>query len=220
MSPVNDIQRIKLEVTVGSQAVTGLLESRKDETPLVNVVLHPHPLYGGNMDNSVVKELVHLFHTLDEATFRFNFRGADFRGDFTGIKGAVEDFSSAIKKIESIDSYQLRGILGYSFGGSVALLAGGLFKPDFVVALSPSMRLIRDFSDWDSILQNISCPILLVHGNRDSTVPVTSSQYIARVTREELTSTVILENEDHFYSNSLSHTCEIIKDLVTSLNPE
>ena len=44
-------------------------------------VCHPHPLYGGDMDNPVVVRLAEVGHDLGLATVRFNFRGV---GDSTG----------------------------------------------------------------------------------------------------------------------------------------
>ena len=43
---------------------------------LAAVVLHPHPLYGGDMDNHVVTSLVGGLNALGATTLRFNFRGA------------------------------------------------------------------------------------------------------------------------------------------------
>src|SRR5258708_28232134 len=46
-----------------------------DSPRAVAVIAHPHPLFGGTMDNKVITTLARAFVESGAATFRFNFRG-------------------------------------------------------------------------------------------------------------------------------------------------
>jgi alpha/beta superfamily hydrolase len=85
-------------------------------------ICHPHPLYGGDMDNPVVIRLAEVFGELGLATIRFNFRGV---GESTGAHGAgvdeQHDVEAARDRIASLVGAGLPVLLaGYSFGAAVA----------------------------------------------------------------------------------------------------
>lgn len=95
------------------------------------VICHPHPLYGGDLDNPVVVRAAAVAFDLGLATLRFNFRGV---GRSTGVHGGGEaehgDVRAAVDHLETL----LPGgvpllLVGYSFGATVAARAattGGL----------------------------------------------------------------------------------------------
>src|SRR5438445_2602075 len=65
---------------------------------LCAVVLHPHPLYGGDMDNHVVTALCAALNALGATTLRFNFRGAGAsEGRHDNGRGEVEDAVEAVR---------------------------------------------------------------------------------------------------------------------------
>ena len=49
--------------------------SSKSEDAPVAIILHPHPQYGGTMNNKVVYNLHYCFFNLGFTCLRFNFRG-------------------------------------------------------------------------------------------------------------------------------------------------
>ena len=57
----------------------GRLEARYHHEPdpqsPTALILHPHPQFGGTMNNPLVYDLFHMFHGLGCTTVRFNFRG-------------------------------------------------------------------------------------------------------------------------------------------------
>ena len=60
--------------------------------PLHAVVCHPHPLFGGTMDNKVVTTLARALHEVGIATVRFNFRGVGASaGTFDDGRGETAD---------------------------------------------------------------------------------------------------------------------------------
>ena len=48
--------------------------SEQKGAPVV-LILHPHPLYGGTMNNKIVYRLYHIFAQNGFSVLRFNFRG-------------------------------------------------------------------------------------------------------------------------------------------------
>ena len=55
------------------------------------VICHPHPLYGGDMDNPVVVRVQEVCAELGLATLRFNFRGVGGSGGAHGGGVAEQD---------------------------------------------------------------------------------------------------------------------------------
>src|SRR5262249_32731716 len=86
------------------------------------VICHPHPLYGGDMDNPVVVRFAEVCRELGLATLRFNFRGV---GASTGAYGhgrdERHDLAAAVAHLASLlGPGAPLGLAGYSFGATVA----------------------------------------------------------------------------------------------------
>src|SRR5437867_9908494 len=86
------------------------------------VVCHPHPLYGGDMDNPVVIRVAEVAESLGIATLRFNFRGVGAStGQHGGGEAEVEDIKAARAAMaERLPAGSAIGLAGYSFGAAVA----------------------------------------------------------------------------------------------------
>src|SRR5713226_70919 len=105
-----------------------VLEARL--APLANpkggfVVCHPHPLYGGDMDNPVVLRAAEVTQAAGYATLRFNFRGA---GASEGVhdkgRGEQDDVKAAMAALASrLPAGSPVGVIGYSFGAWTAARA-------------------------------------------------------------------------------------------------
>jgi len=91
------------------------------------VLCHPHPLYGGDMNNNVVVAVSRVLSEGGIVAFRFNFRGVGLsEGGFDDGKGEQDDLRAAIAALAErpeVDPQRL-GIMGYSFGGMIALYVG------------------------------------------------------------------------------------------------
>ncbi len=61
------------------------------------LVLHPHPQFGGTMNNPLVYDLFHMFHGLGCTTVRFNFRGVGrSQGTFDSGAGELSDAAAVL----------------------------------------------------------------------------------------------------------------------------
>src|SRR5256885_54563 len=107
------------------------------------VIAHPHPLFGGTMDNKVVTTLVRAFSESGAAVFRFNFRGVGAsEGTHDEGRGETDDMVRVIEHARS----QLGGLplqlAGFSFGGAVAVRASGRVDFSQLVLVAPGFRRI------------------------------------------------------------------------------
>ncbi len=86
------------------------------------LITHPHPLYGGDMDNAVVCVLADVYAQEGWSTLRFNFRGTGCsQGQFEDGLGEQQDVDSAITFLKT-EGFNYIDLIGYSFGAWV--LAG------------------------------------------------------------------------------------------------
>jgi len=162
------------------------------------VVTHPHPLYGGNMDNPVVVETARAFVRKGFTTLRFNFRGT---GGSTGMYDNGQGEQSDV--IAALDFLRERGgrnlcLAGYSFGSRInaSVVARGVDISDHIM-ISPPVAFMS-FDDIDTL------PLtgLIVTGKNDDIAPpklIQTHIYRWRIAPHF----EILSKCDHFYSGCL-----------------
>jgi alpha/beta superfamily hydrolase len=89
------------------------------------VVCHPHPLYGGTLNNKVVHRVASTLHALGAAVLRFNFRGVGRSSGSYG--GGVDEEDDARAALDFLDQ-RAPGVplwmAGFSFGARVGLTVG------------------------------------------------------------------------------------------------
>lgn len=133
------------------------------------VICHPHPLFGGNMDNNVVIAVSFALVEQGFATIRFNFRGVG-NSDGEHTKGELEHQEvlgafDLMKAWPNVDGGKL-GLVGYSFGTSVILGSSAVQKKAKSIALvSPNIRAISD-----TPLKKSKTPTMIITGSRDKLV--------------------------------------------------
>lgn len=133
------------------------------------VICHPHPLFGGNMDNNVVIALSFSLVEQGFATIRFNFRGVgNSDGEHTKGEKEHEEVLGAFELLKawpSVDGRKL-GLVGYSFGTSVILGSASVQKKAKSIALvSPNIRALTD-----TPLKKSKTPSFIITGSRDKLV--------------------------------------------------
>ncbi|MHA1902454.1 MAG: alpha/beta hydrolase [Candidatus Thorarchaeota archaeon] len=169
------------------------------------------------MNNNVVTFIDSVLAELGCATFRFDFRGSQrTHTEYTGVDGAVYDAIAALEAFRNSHNAPHMGIIGYSFGGSVALITAALEKADFVVTLSASASLVREGKHGFAILENVKCPALMFHGNSDMVVPVRDLRDLALSASTDV-ECVVIENEGHFYSRFFDQVGARLMEFVQSL---
>jgi alpha/beta superfamily hydrolase len=161
------------------------------------VLCHPHPLYGGDMDNPVIIRAAEVAQSLGVSTLRFNFRGV---GRSTGVHdeggGEQDDCSAALASLRSrLAPTSPLGLLGYSFGARIAAQVGeGRADLDGLALVAPPLAMYS----FDGL--PAGRPLLLVAGSRDPYCPV---QELAKLAERVGTEPRIIEDADHFFFGKL-----------------
>ena len=187
--------------------------------PLANpkggfVVCHPHPLYGGDMDNPVVIRAAEVAQAAGYATLRFNFRGA---GASEGVhdkgRGEQEDVRAAMAALAThLPAGSRVGVMGYSFGAAMAARATRPSVPEAPLGLIAPPLGMYDFD----FLQTSPGRLLLVAGTADSYCPVEALHRLATITSTEER---IVEGADHFFFGKLYPLGEAIRAWLAGAPP-
>src|SRR6185312_5511935 len=107
------------------------------------VVCHPHPLYGGTLDNKVVYTLARAFVELGVPSIRFNFRGVGgSAGGYDEGRGETADALAVIAYGRDRWPGAALWLAGFSFGGVIALRAAAPSKPQRLVAVAPGVTRV------------------------------------------------------------------------------
>ena len=194
-----------------------LSHSETDVKPGV-VLLHPHPLYGGDKDNHVVTTIERVFLEAEFTTLRFDFRGATTSPQgYSGVSGAVTDALNAIEFLISHTGINEVGIVGYSFGASTALRLALLKPPPFLVSLSASRDLVSEDGFDIKQLVKIECPVMMYHGKSDQMIPFDDLIVLAEEIRLDPINIVLLDGEGHFYQRALPEVVTSIREFIRGL---
>lgn len=171
----------RLEFPCGDLSLEGVLHLPAS-TPAPGVaVCHPHPQYGGDMDNSVVLAACEALVSRGVAALRFNFRGVgDSGGVFDQGKGEQDDVRAALAHLASLAEADKGrpGLVGYSFGAMVAAeVASGDLKA--LALISPPVGVGDLHVAW-------GCPALILGGDSDQLAPVDRLKLLAEAPGVEL----------------------------------
>jgi len=173
------------------------LEGRLEEAagPRAALIAHPHPLYGGDMDNPVVVALARAFREAGYSVLRFNFRGVGrSEGAHGGGGPERDDLAAAREWLRGRGAVEILGA-GYSFGAWV--LAGAPEGFSGLLLVSPPVALL-DFG--------APAPLpalrLVVTGERDPIAPARRIEPLRRIWNPEAALEVI-PGTDHFYTGAL-----------------
>jgi uncharacterized protein len=169
------------------------------------IIAHPHPLFGGTMDNKVVQTLARACVQCGWAAVRFNFRGVGgSAGAYAEGVGEVDDMLAVVEQAAPAGDLVLAG---FSFGSAVAskvydrvrsqrnvrkLVLVGTAASRFTVATI-------DPAEHDKVL--------VVHGEHDDTVPLAAVMDWARPMNLPVT---VVPAGGHFFHGQLP----LLKNLV------
>ena len=163
------------------------------------VVCHPHPLYGGDMENPVVIRASEVAQEAGLATLRFNFRGVGGSGgQHDGGKGERDDVQAALDVLAArVPAGTPRGLAGYSFGAWVAARLAAEGSPLAGLCLiAPPLGMFEIPLAATSHLDT-----LVVAGTRDGYCPLDA---LTRLTAgQAAVETAIIDGADHFFFGKL-----------------
>jgi len=154
----------------------GLIEVLLDKTPHTHkgfaFIAHPHPLFGGTMENKVVQTLARAFVQSGWGAVRFNFRGV---GQSDGVHdngvGEVEDM---LRLIEQLSPEGPIAIAGFSFGAFVASQVHKHLESTERIQRTVLVGVATSRFDVANIATHLHINTLVIHGEEDDTVPLSS----------------------------------------------
>ena len=174
------------------------------------VITHPHPLYGGNMDNAVVLSIADAFYDAGFSTLRFNFRGTgNSSGMFDDGAGEQDDVRAALAYLTEHHIPDLY-LAGYSFGSWVNahVVSSGITIQDHVMVSPPAA-----FISFDSV-DTLNDTGLVITGQDDDIAP--ADQIHLLLDRLGISpSMIVLDSCDHFYTSSLKRLRKALDSYLT-----
>ena len=187
----------------GEHRIEGLLEKGALDKGVV--ITHPHPLYGGDMYNTVVEAIVGTYRGKGFSTLRFNFRGVGkSQGQFEDGMGEQKDVVAARSYLKEM-GFKRIDLAGYSFGAWINAIVG---CPDSsgqdMVMVSPPVAFV-DFSP----VTVLPCLKLVVTGSRDDIAPADRIKEMLPKWNTEARFKRI-DGADHFYGGNLDQLESIL----------
>ena len=174
----------------------------------VALVAHPHPLYGGTMDNKVAVTLARTFVSLGYAAARFNFRGvgASSGAHDEGL-GETDDMLIMFEHMQQKFPGLPIALSGFSFGTFVQ----ARLQQRLAAEGRPAERLVlvgTAAGKWP--VPDVPADTILIHGEVDDTITLTQ---VLDWARPQDIPVIVIPGADHFFHRKLGH----IKNLVIQL---
>jgi alpha/beta superfamily hydrolase len=195
--------------------IEGKYTQSSDKRAPVVLVLHPHPLYGGTMNNKVVYSMYRTFADNGLTVLRINFRGVGkSQGKFDGGIGELTDAATALDWLQTQNPMsQSFWIAGFSFGAWISMQLI-MRRPEIqnFIAVSPPV----DKYDF-SFLSPCPIPGLIVQGDMDSVVPESSVIELVEKLSKQKHSKVqykTIYGGDHFFRSKLDELERAIGEYV------
>ena len=193
----------------GKLKIEGLLNHLQGDHGVV--VSHPHPLYGGDMQNNVVGVVVNAYFEKGYSTLRFNFRGVGAsEGTHDHGVGEQDDVRAAIEFLSNLGIKHV-DLAGYSFGAWVnAMGLTNYVQVDQVIMVSPPVG----FLDFETLKSNEKIK-LVVLGSRDD---IAQAELVKKAMPQwnPEASLKIIEGADHFYISKTGELKAIIGEFLNN----
>jgi alpha/beta superfamily hydrolase len=164
------------------------------------LVCHPHPQFGGTLDNKVVQTLARAFLELGWASVRFNFRGVgSSEGAWDEGRGEIDDALAVLRA--SRERVEFAGlplaVAGFSFGGYIAAAVAGRLpetdKPSRLVLIAPSTEKQQ--------VPEVPADTIVIHGESDDVVALVATLDWAR---PQALPVIVFPGVGHFFHGQLA----------------
>ena len=195
-------QSFTIEGAVGIiECALDLPDPSQFSVPLgIGLIGHPHPLFGGTMDNKVVQTLARAFLAIGYLAVRMNFRGV---GASAGVhddgNGETDDMALVHAHLQRQHAGLPVALAGFSFGTFVqAKLQQRLLQLN-----NPAERLVLvgcAAGKWP--MPPVPADTILIHGELDDTIPLSAVMDWARP--QDLP-VIVIPGADHFFHRRLPH---------------
>ncbi len=188
--------------------------NKKSQAPMA-LVLHPHPQFGGTMNNSVTLALAQTFIDRGFSVLRFNFRGVGrSQGAFDAGIGELSDAASALDWLQAQNNDAREcWIAGYSFGAWIAMQVL-MRRPEIAgfISVAPPANMY-DFTFL------APCPSsgLILNGSADQVAPPADVQKLVdrlKAQKGIVIDHTTIEGANHFFGDHLGDVMKISGDYL------
>lgn len=189
----------------------GAIEARRDAPAAgtasrgVAVIAHPHPLFGGTLDNKVVQTLARAYVQCGWSAVRFNFRGV---GGSAGVhdegRAELQDLLAVVRQVAPEGPIALAG---FSFGAFVTSHALAALWGEREVASAVLVGTAASRFTVAPVPAPAHLRTLVVHGEQDDTVPLAS---VLDWARPQILPVTVIPGGGHFFHGQL----HLLKELV------
>jgi alpha/beta superfamily hydrolase len=202
-------QTERLTLTGGAGAIEALRDApglEAGRSPRgVAIIAHPHPLFGGTMDNKVVQTLARAFVQCGYTAVRFNFRGVGASaGTHDAGRGEFEDMLAVVRQVAPEGPIALAG---FSFGAFVTSHALATLWGEGRVDKVALIGTAASRFEVVPVPAEAHGRTLVVHGEADDTVPLASVMDWAR---PQILPVTVVPGGGHFFHGQLP----LLKSLV------
>ena len=191
----------------------GAIEALRDAPQLVEgqspkgvaVIAHPHPLFGGTMDNKVVQTLARAFVQCGYTVVRFNFRGVGASaGEYDAGKAELQDLLAVVQQVAPEGPIALAG---FSFGAFVTSHALAQLWGTGRVQKAVLVGTAASRFDVAPVPAEAHEQTLVIHGEADDTVELSAVMDWAR---PQILPVTVIPQVGHFFHGQLP----LLKSLV------
>ena len=197
-------QKTQLTLTGAVGQIEALLEEGQVDGPCsgqgyVAVICHPHPLYGGTMDNKVVSTLTRVYRELGITSLRFNFRGVGAsEGEHDAARGEVDDLCLVSEWLLAQYPESQLLLAGFSFGSAIVAAASERTPVAQMVLVAPP---VERYSYAPHGV--FTCPVSVVCGGKDETVAEAGVRALLGSLKEPV-ELIFMSEACHFYHGQLN----------------
>ena len=164
----------------------------------IALIAHPHPLFGGTLDNKVVQTLARAFVELGYGAWRPNFRGVGAsEGRHDEGRGEVDDLAAVLAHLKA----EKPVLAGFSFGAAMQAKLATKVVPARMVLIGLAV------SKWE--VPAVPAETILIHGEKDDTVPLAA--VLAWALPQDL-AVVVVPGADHFFNHRLNVLRAIVRN--------
>jgi alpha/beta superfamily hydrolase len=195
--------------------IEGRFQPSKEKNGPIAIILHPHPQFGGTMNNAITYQLFYMFAKRGFAVLRFNFRGVGrSQGEFDHGEGELSDAASALDWVQTIHpDARACWVAGFSFGSWIGMQLL-MRRPEIegFISIAPQANLY-DFSFL------APCPSsgLIVHGDQDKVAPPKDVQTLVDKLKTQKGIVVeqqIMPGANHFFEGQVEPLIDICGNYV------
>jgi alpha/beta superfamily hydrolase len=201
-------QTQRFSITGGAGSIECALDLPEAAPRGLALVAHPHPLYGGTMDNKVAQTLARAFVAIGYATVRMNFRGVGkSEGTHDAGRGETDDMALLLEHMKQQYPDLPVALGGFSFGTFVQ----SQLQQRLIAQGAPAERLVLVGSaagKW--AMPEIPANTILIHGEHDETIPLSD---VLDWARPQDVPVIVIPGADHFFHRKLQH----IKNFVVEM---